>query len=140
MLTVSRSQASKGAPLRAAKSTALAEINRRIGSVRLAFITDIPGQQAIYAAKEAEARNYLALSTEPGDLSGYPFLEKEVGITAPTAGALAVLWLEMADRWRSVGAELEQLRLGASASVNSAQNEQDVAAILTELETYLRAI
>lgn len=140
MLVLTRSDKSKGTALRLAKAAGRSEVNRRIGEVRVQFITDIPGQQAIYSAKEAEARAYLALDPAPLDLTAFPFLAGEVGLTAPDAAALAALWLAMSDRWRSVGSELEQLRLGVSASVEAAESVVEVSAILAELETYLEAI
>lgn len=96
----------------AVRDAAVAAINRRAGEVRVLFATDIPAQQMIYQAKEAEARRYVAASPEPATLDGYPWLAAEVGITAPTAMELAMLWLSMAGMWTVIGTSIEQIRMG----------------------------
>lgn len=69
------------AALAEARATAHAALATRIAAARSALITDLPGQQMIYLAKEAEARAFLA---DPApDLAAYPLLAAEVGLTAP---------------------------------------------------------
>lgn len=109
-----------GQNLIAARAAATARINARIGEVRRAYITAIPGQEMLYQAKEAEARAYLAHDPAPPDLSDYPLLAAEVGITAETAIDLANLWLAMAAQWRAVAAQLETLRLGTIKTIGDA--------------------
>lgn len=96
----------------AARVAAVRQINQRAGAVRALFVTDIPAQQMIYLAKEAEARRYVAASPEPATLDGYPWLAAEVGSTAPTAMGLATLWLSMAGMWTVMGTSIEQIRMG----------------------------
>lgn len=96
----------------AARADAVAAINQRAGAVRALFVTELPAQQMIYLAKEAEARRYVAASPEPATLDGYPWLAAEVGSTAPTAMGLAMLWLSMAGMWTVIGTSIEQIRMG----------------------------
>jgi hypothetical protein len=95
-----------------ARKQAIAAINQHAGYVRTLFVTDLPGQQMIYLAKEAEARAYLAESPEPASLAGYPMIAAEVGITADTALELALYWQGTANQWRALAASIEQIRLG----------------------------
>ena len=92
---------------------AIARINGAAGQTRLEFITDIPGQQMLYQAKEAEAAAYLVESPAPADLSAYPLMAAEVGpgLTALTPLDLAQTWLAMANQWRLVAAAIENVRL-----------------------------
>lgn len=93
-----------------ARKQAAAAINQHAGYIRTLFVTDIPAQQMIYLAKEAEALAYLAAT--PADLGQYPLIAAEVGITADTALALAQLWVGTANQWRALAANIEAIRLG----------------------------
>ena len=95
-----------------ARKQAIAAINQHAGYVRTLFVTDLPGQQMIYLAKEAEAGAYLAESPEPASLGQYPLIAAEVGITADTALELALYWQGTANQWRALAASIEQIRLG----------------------------
>lgn len=94
-----------GQNIAAKKSRAISIINEMCGNGRAAYITDIPGQQAVYAAKEAAARNL----TDNGFTS--VILEAEVGITGSTQAEVAEKILEKADEWRLVISRVENCRL-----------------------------
>lgn len=95
--------------LTAVRRAAVDAINAKSGQVRTLFITELPAQQMIYLAKEAEARAYLAAT--PADLGQYPLIAAEVGITADTALALAQLWVGTANQWRALAANIEGIRM-----------------------------
>lgn len=101
-----------------AKSKAIASVNEWAGKTRSLYITELPGQEMIYLAKQTEATAYLA--SRPADLTDYPFLAAEVGVTAPTAYELAQLWLNMAALWKGAAAQIENLRLTQIAQIESA--------------------
>lgn len=122
------------------RKAALLLIRDMVGAVRRLFITDLPGQEMVYMAKEAEARAYAALSSAPPDLTNFPLLAAEVGITAPTAAELAALWLAMASAWRAVAAQIEPLRLTASASVIAATSEGQINTAIASLSASLAAV
>lgn len=112
--------------LAAAKARAQADLAAAVAEARAAYITTLPGQQMIYLAKEAEARAYVA---EPApDLANYPLLSAEVGITAPDAWQLAQIWLALADLWRQAAAQIEAMRLGATAAIDAAVTVAEVEA------------
>lgn len=118
---------------------AIARVNAKIGEARLSYITAIPGQEMLYQAKEAEAVRYVAMSPEPADLSDFPLIGAEVGITAATAYELAQLWLNMSAQWRGVAAELEALRLTAVRDIEEAATAEEIATAESDLEAALAA-
>jgi len=117
--------------LEPARARAFAGLSVWIANARTQLITDLPGQDMIYLAKEAEARAWVSETTP--DLADYPLLAAEVGITAPDADQLAQLWLNMAALWRDAAAELEALRLSTKAAIEAAQTPAEIAAALAAL-------
>jgi len=118
-----------------AKAQAVAQLNSAVAMVRGKYITVLPGQEMIYMAKEAEAISYLA--TLPETLTDYPFLVKEIGITAPTAYELAQLWINMATLWRPVAAEIEGIRQSTIQLIVAAADTEDAQ---SHLQTSLDAL
>jgi threonine dehydrogenase-like Zn-dependent dehydrogenase len=96
----------------------------------LPHVTDIPGQQAIYAEKAAEARAYVAMDPAPETLAEFPLLAAEVAITAPDAWQLSQVWLNMQAQLRQVGAQSEKLRLGALRAIRTAGTVAELDGIL----------
>lgn len=115
------------------KAEARARLAAAIAAARTALITDLPGQEMIYLAKEAEARDWLS-ATDP-DLADYTLLSAEVGITAPDADSLAQLWLNLGQLWRGAAAQLEALRMSILAAIDAAETPADIEAALTALQT-----
>lgn len=114
-----------------AKASARVQLTAAISAARVAMITDLPGQDMIYLAKEAEARAWVA-DPEP-DSADYPLLSAEAGITAPDADALAQLWLNLAALWRAAAAQLEALRMAVGSAIDAAATVEDVEAALVLL-------
>jgi len=121
------------------RAGAVERINRAAGQARQRFITDLPGQEMIYKAKLDEAQAYLAAG-EPEDLTGYPLLAAEVGITTQTAYQLAVLWLWMAEIWVQAAAQIEAIRLQGTAGVQAAPDLPGIAAVEARTVSALEAI
>jgi hypothetical protein len=140
VFTILRTPASRSIELDAARVEAIAHINHVIGVRRLGMITVIPGQEMIYNAKEAEAKAFLALKPAPTDMTDYPFLEAEIGITAPTATDLANLWVVLSGQWKAIGSQLEQLRLGTVGDINTATDVAGVQTILSDFDTTLETV
>jgi hypothetical protein len=104
---------------------ARARVNDMAGRSRLGIVTDIPGQMAIYQAKEAEARAWTG-AIAPA-LKDYPLIAAEVGITASTGDALAQLWLNMAHLFRLAAAASEGARMQALAEIDATTTAQIAA-------------
>jgi len=124
-------EARAAAALEAAKAEARVTLAAAVTAARAALITDLPGQSMIYLAKEAEARAWMADPTP--DPAAYPLLSAELGITAPDAASLAQIWLNLATLWRSTAADLEALRLTASAAIDAATTLEEVGAAMAGL-------
>lgn len=105
-----------------AQDRARLEVNRVRGEVRLLYITDIPGQQMVYADKEAQARAWLA-DPEP-DPADYPAIVAEIGSTAPTAHDVAQVYLTQAAIWRQVSAVIEGVAMTAHAAIDGAADAE----------------
>ena len=114
------------------------KLKEAVSAARQQYITSLPGQDAIYQAKENEAIQYLA-ETSP-TLADYPLLNAETGTTAPTATELANLWISMAQQWRSVAAQLEAARMTANASIGSATTVAGVDVALAALDAAIAGL
>ena len=130
--------------LQAEIETGIKTVNHLIDEVRRLFITEIAGQQTIYGEKEAEAIAYLATDPDP-DFTGpvseaaYPFLFHECASAGYTPWQACQLFLNMAAQWRPVGAQIEGLRIGASAAVKSAATVEQVSLAIQQLNEALGA-
>lgn len=116
-------------------------VEEKAREVRARFATD--GKHQLYADKRDEAMRYIAADDAPGpapDLSGYPYIAAEVGITAPTPRALAELWLEMDRQWKRVAAMIESLSLDGKARIRSAGSRAEMDKISAETVTALDGI
>lgn len=124
--------------LESARGTALRNLDSLIEVARARFVTLLPGQEAIYQAKEAEARSFLARVRGGDDLDDFPYLAAEVGITAPTAHDLAQLWLQRGAVNRRRGAETERMRFTAREAIRTARTvdalDSVIQAVVTQIE------
>ena len=123
--------------LEAARAAALARALDLRAAARLRYITDIPGQDAIYASKLEEARAYLA-DAEPV-AADYPLIWSEVGVTAPTAAEVAQVFLNLNAMWKSVAALIDGAYFGAQAAIMAASNEAEMQAALDALAEAINA-
>ncbi|WP_018632153.1 hypothetical protein [Neomegalonema perideroedes] len=117
--------------LGAAKAAARARLIAHVAAARAALITNLPGQEMVYLAKEAEAEAWLA-ARDP-DAADYPLLAAEVGTTAETPDQLAQIWLNKGALWREAVARLEALRLRRGAALDAARTPKDVEAAMEGL-------
>ena len=142
MAVIRRNQAAidaaRAARLGDVRARHVAAMNTQIGRIRTRFITALPGQDLIYKAKEDEARAWLAAG-EQEDLGEFPFLAAEVGVLAPTAHAVAQIWLNLGAQWRGVAADLEGIRMAAATALDTAGSDEEMAQIVDALTEQLRA-
>lgn len=115
------------ADLHLARAEAHQRILSAVALARRALITDLPGQDMVYLAKEAEAQRWQGDATpDPVD---YPLISAELGLTAPDAPTLVALWLSTAAAWRAAAARLERLRLSARPALELASTESEVESV-----------
>ena len=114
---------------------AVDRINRAAGAVRRLYITDIPGQEALYLMKETEARAWLA-EGEPNP-ADYPLIAAEIGITAPTGDEVAQVYLNLAAIYIQAAAQLEHARLGHIAMAETAATPEAADAAADAFEALI---
>lgn len=119
------------------KAMAVHQVNQMVAAARVQYITDLPGQDAIYDAKRKEAVDFLALDPTPSDTIGFPFLTQEAGITAPTAYELAQLWVNLSDLWIPTAAQMEGLRNAANTTIAAATTRAEIDTALSNLTSQL---
>ncbi|WP_375227491.1 hypothetical protein [Roseobacter sp. S98] len=131
MITLRRSLDSLLLEFGGVRKRAIAEVTDGIRVVRLQFVTDLPGQEMLYLRKEAEAQKFLAELITPTDLTNWPLVAAEVGITAPTAYEVAQVYVNLGAMWEATAAALETIRLGAVVSIEAATTSAEVDAALS---------
>ena len=89
-----------------------------------------PGKDGVYLLKRDEAARWLAAG-QPASLSGYPWLAKEAGKTAPTVYELAQLWLNLNALWYEyAGPEIEGREADAKVAIAAATSPAALDAII----------
>ena len=113
-----------------ARTAAIARVNAQAGQVRLKVYTDIPGQDALYLEKRAEAQAFVA-NPQTSDLADFPLIAAEVGpgLTADTPYELAQIWLNRSHLFKLVGGATERARLRAAYAIAAAPDEDAIIAI-----------
>jgi hypothetical protein len=115
--------------LEALQASACEAIDAKAEKLRNTVLTPGAGQMAAYQAKEAQARALLADDT-PTEAE-YPDIYNEIGITADSAGEVAIAVLAAAEKWRAYGRLVERTRLAGKKAVAEAR---DVAAVIAARE------
>ena len=105
--------------------------------MRARFITVIPAQDMVYLEKAAEARRYLAAyptpEDEPAELDagptlGFPFIAPRSASPGPQPSPWRKVYVFGAALFRQAGAAIEQVRLGAVAAIETADNPAAISA------------
>lgn len=126
--------------LAAAKTAAEVQVDQEVGNLRLEYITDIPGQEMIYQAKEAEALAFKAIDPVPTDLTMYPYISGEAAALNVSATEVADQYIALSIQWRAVGAQLEALRIGYKAAIQVSTTTAQVDVALTAFEAAVAAL
>ena len=111
--------------LEQAKASACEAIDAEAERRRSLVLTPGAGQMAAYQEKERQARGLLQDDT-PTEAE-YPDIYNEIGVTADSAGEVAMAVLAAAEKWRAYGRRVERARLAAKKAVAEAG---DVAAVV----------
>lgn len=88
-------------------------VDEQAGAVRSQFITVIPGQEATYIYKAAEAKAWRS----GNDPDTAPFLSAEAAATGVTIDELALTVEANEAAWRELGARIEAARIGAKVAI-----------------------
>lgn len=120
------------------KLTAISYINAVSGNVRRKYITDLPGQEALYLRKESEAKAWV-VDPNPSE-QDYPLISAEIGITAPSGNEVAQIYLNLAAIYVQAAAHLETARFGYIALVEAASTVEDVQVAKVQFTTALAQV
>ncbi|BAH73899.1 hypothetical protein [Solidesulfovibrio magneticus] len=112
--------------LDAAKTSACNAIDAEAERRRSLVLTPGAGQMAAYQEKERQARTLLQDDT-PTE-GEYPDIFSEIGITANSAGEVAMAVLAAAEKWRAYGRQVERARLTGKKTVRQAEDVETVIA------------
>ena len=93
-------------------------IDNGAGEFRLKFITDVPGQQAVYLAKEEEALNWSVASL----LGSAPYLEAEAEARGISIAEQAAMILAISTDWKALSVAIEATRIAAKEAVTTADS------------------
>jgi hypothetical protein len=113
---------SKFADVAACRTWAADQIDAAAGRARARYLTTVPGQEATYTAKYAQAQAYIAAGY-PADAAPYAWIAQESLRTGLTHTQAADRIKATGDVWANlVGPAIEGLRIGG---------KDDLAAITT---------
>lgn len=138
-MTLSRIVGKKNMNLRSYKAEQA--IEDKAAEVRARFAT--PGKHTIYAEKRTEAQRYIdAINSNkpPADLKNFPYLAREVGISAATPLDLANLWIMMDQAWSQVSPIIEEISIAGKSAAKSAKSQDEIDAIVKSAVDQLDAI
>lgn len=136
---VSSAAAPAGETLAQLQARLCNDIDLRAGQIRQKYITSVPGQDATYQAKLAEANSYIAAGS-PADASSYPYINNEAQQKNAAPATIANLYISTNNQWTSINAPIEGIRTAGKDNVNNAttaagaQTAHDNA--ITSLNTY----
>lgn len=116
---------------------AIKHINDVSSKVRSKYVTQIQGQEVVYTLKRDEAVRYIA-DTSP-DISRYPLIAAEIGITAATAYEVAQVYLKMSHQFVSSLAMLEHVRLTAIVAIESATTREEIENAINDFNSSIAA-
>ena len=117
------------------KSKALRFVDGECSKVRSLYITGISGQEMIYTMKRDEAITYLN-DSDP-NLSDYPWIYAEIGVTATTAYEVAQIYINMSFMFTQALAALENIRLTTVSAIKDATEKTGVDTALDNFSTGL---
>lgn len=125
--------------LEEARAHYLRAVDTMTGAVRLAHITDVPGQSATYEFKREDARRFLADGPSP-DLANYPWIAAEAGALGASPEYAAQVIQAQANAWAQAGAALEGARMTAKYAIKAATSAREMDTALGVARTTMGAI
>ncbi len=114
------------------KARAKNDIDEGAGTIRGRYITSVRGQPETYMIKEAEANEYLKASNPLA--SEYPMLAAEIGINGDTMAEVATMIVSKANEWRQFASVIENIRLSKKKAIDEVVNEDELTAIIADVQ------
>ncbi len=127
----------KFADVAACRAWAADEIDNAAGRARSRYLTTVPGQEATYTAKYAQAQAYIAAGY-PADTAGYSWVAQESLRTGLTPTQAADRIKATGDAWANIiGPAIEGLRIGGKDALAALLTTPDV---LTHCRSVIAAL
>lgn len=127
----------KFADVAACRLWAAGEIDGAAGRARSRYLTTVPGQEATYTAKYAQAQAYIAAGY-PVNTAPYPWISQEASRTGLTLTQAADRIKATGDGWANViGPAIEGLRIGGKDGLAALLTIPDV---LTRCRSVIAAL
>ena len=127
----------KFADAAACRRWAAEEIDAAAGRARSRYLTTVPGQEATYTAKYAQAQAYIA-AAYPADTTTYPWVAQEASRTGMTPTQAADRIKITGDAWANViGPAIEGLRIGGKDGLEA---RLTIADVLTHCRSVIAAL
>ena len=124
-------------PLADAKSLALAQIDSAAGATRLRYITDVPGQQAVYLEKLQQSQAWIASPTETAP----PYVAAEAAALKTDNTSAANYIIATANVWNNqLSPAIEQARRSGKIAIANAGSNADVDKFLAQSIATLKSI
>ena len=118
------------------KAQAILDINAAAGTARLRYITDVPGQQAVYLIKLQQAEAYLLDTSIVG-----AYLEKEAEVLNSSLLEAAIQITATANYWNNiVGPSIEAIRRRTKIAIDTATTAEEIFIIKVSSITELAVI
>lgn len=112
-----------------AKIRAQRAIDAAAGEARLRYITDVPGQQAVYLVKREQAAAYLAAHALDAQASVPPYIAAEATALGITPAVLAAEVVAIATLWQdTLSPAIEAARIGGKSAVSASEDLAGVEA------------
>ncbi len=111
------------ATLSSAKETARRRIDNEAGAARLRYITEVPGQQAVYMRKKEQATAYMAAIDGNPAATVPPYIASESAALQVPAAEVAQTVLVLAALWEdNLSPAIEATRVAGKAAVDAAED------------------
>ena len=108
-------------------------VSDKCSTIRSLYITNVKGQEVVYTMKRDEALRFL--NDNDPDISEYPLIAAEIGITAQAAHEVAQIYINMSHMFVQALAALENIRLTAVSAIETATTKADVDDALSQFDT-----
>ncbi|MDO9094428.1 MAG: hypothetical protein Q8R98_09685 [Rubrivivax sp.] len=124
------------------KYFALRDIDDAAGEARLRYITDVPGQQAVYLVKLQEAQAYLVAHTaDPLTAVAGPHIAAQATRTAKSALVVAQEVVDTGGLWLgTMSPAIEAERMAGKEAVADAQTSEELESVLAAAMSALQAL
>ena len=127
----------KFADVAACRIWAAEQIDAAAGRARARYLTTVPGQEATYTAKYAQAQAYIAAGY-PADTTAYPWIAQEAMRSVLTTSQAADRIKMTGDLWANiVGPAIEGLRIGGKDALPALST---IAAVLAHEKSVVNSL